>query len=80
MPVTMLQNRRFDARPDRIDYRDRLYNPPLVSLPEQSPDPEFIAEHLPSYTGNGLILDQGKWVTKSFANPAQQSIGPGGAT
>lgn len=60
MPVTMLQNRRFDARPDRIDYRDRLYNPPLVSLPEQSPDPEFIAAHLPSYTDNGLILDQGQ--------------------
>ncbi|MEN8174157.1 MAG: C1 family peptidase [Pseudomonadota bacterium] len=27
----------FDARPDRIDLRDRLYLPPLVSLPDQTP-------------------------------------------
>ena len=60
MPSTVMQQRRFDARPDRVDYRDREYQPPLVSLPECCPDPEFLAQHLPSYTASGLILDQGQ--------------------
>lgn len=58
MPSTVINNRTFDARPDRIDYRDRRYLPPLVSLPERFPDLEFIQEHLAQYTA-GLILDQG---------------------
>jgi hypothetical protein len=60
MPTIQVQNRTFDARPDRVDYRDRLYNPPLLSLLPQYPTPEFIAEHLAHYTNSGLILDQGQ--------------------
>jgi hypothetical protein len=60
MPTTVMQQRCFDARPDRVDYRDREYQPPLVSLPERFPDPAFIAQHLPHYTAAGLILDQGQ--------------------
>ena len=61
MPNGSETNRTFDARPDRIDYRDRIYNPPLVCLPEQYPPPEFIASHLADYTRkHKLILDQGQ--------------------
>jgi len=61
MPNSSETNRTFDARPDRIDYRDRIYNPPLVCLPEQYPPPEFIASHLADYTRkHKLILDQGQ--------------------
>ncbi len=61
MPSTPDANRTFDARPDRIDYRDRVYNPPLVCLPQQYPSPEFIENHLADYTRkHKLILNQGK--------------------
>lgn len=61
MPPKAIENRSFDARPDRVDLRDRVYNPPLVCLPEQYPDPAFIADHLADYTTkHKLILDQGK--------------------
>lgn len=60
MPSKVIQNRTFDARPDRIDYRDRIYNPPLVNLPDQFPAPGQIADYLTDYTdGCELILDQG---------------------
>lgn len=48
----------LDARPDRVDLRDRPYQPPLRSLPPQYPDPAFIAKHLTNYEHAGLILDQ----------------------
>jgi len=60
MPTIISHNRKFDARPDRIDYRDRRYLPPLVSLPEQFPEEQTVREYLPDYTKKGLILDQGK--------------------
>lgn len=61
MPTKITDNRTFDARPDRIDYRDRVYNPPLVCLPEQYPPGEFIETHLADYTKtHKLILNQGK--------------------
>ena len=50
----------LDARPDRPDLRDRLYQPPLVSLPHQYPPPEWIETYLPRYSKAGLILDQGE--------------------
>jgi len=31
------QNHRFDARPDRLDFRDLIYEPPLRSLPPVFP-------------------------------------------
>lgn len=60
MPTTTADGRTFDARPDRIDYRDRPYRPPLVSLPDCSPDPKFVDEQLPAYTAGELILNQGR--------------------
>ena len=50
----------LDARPDRPDIRDRIYQPPLVSLPPAYPPPKWISTHLPKYTKAGLILDQGE--------------------
>jgi hypothetical protein len=35
MPEKTYNERTFDARPDRIDLRDRLYQPKLVSLPSR---------------------------------------------
>ena len=49
--------RTFDARPDRVDYRDLPYRAALVSLPDRHPDPEFIGAHFGRY-GDTWILDQ----------------------
>ena len=57
MPKTTVSNRIIDARADRIDYHDRMYQPKLVSLPKRYPDLEFIAAHLDKY--KTLVLDQG---------------------
>src|SRR5262245_48022836 len=50
---------RLDARPDRIDFRDRPYLPPLRSIPPQYPSDKHIAAYLQGYTKDGMILDQG---------------------
>lgn len=52
-------SKRFDARPDRLDLRDRPYVPPLRSLPAVFPTDEQIAKLLPAYIGRDLVLDQG---------------------
>lgn len=49
----------LDARPDRVDFRDRNYRPPLVSLAPVFPDPAEIAAYLPIYHETSKILDQG---------------------
>jgi hypothetical protein len=54
---SMMSN--YDARPDRIDLRDREYRPPLISLPPQYPEPEKIHEYKKKYVDNGMILNQG---------------------
>jgi hypothetical protein len=65
MPTKVLFNgaRTFDARPDRIDFRDLLYRARLISLPDRYPSEELIADYLPTY--RGLVLDQGDtgWCT-----------------
>jgi hypothetical protein len=43
-----LEGRLLDARRDRLDLRDRLYTPPLASLPPVYPSPEAIAKFLPA--------------------------------
>lgn len=48
----------FDARPDRIDFRDRIYEPRLVSLPPEYPNGEMIHNYFEVYSKH-LILDQG---------------------
>jgi pimeloyl-ACP methyl ester carboxylesterase len=45
------------ARPDRVDFRDRLYSPPLRSLPPLWPPRDIIERNLESY--KDYILDQG---------------------
>ncbi len=54
------KNMVLDARPDRLDLRDREYQPRLRSLPLQYPSPEYIENFLPCYKQNELILDQGQ--------------------
>lgn len=49
----------LDARRDRLDLRDRLYLPPLASLPPQYPSDQVLKEYLASYIKADLVLDQG---------------------
>lgn len=49
----------LDARPDRLDLRDREYLPRLKSLPPEFPNGKEIECFLPNYQKNGLVLDQG---------------------
>ena len=49
----------LDARPDRLDLRDRPYLPPTRSLPTQFPDAQTLSKYLASYVKSRLILDQG---------------------
>ncbi len=54
------ENMVLDARPDRMDLRDREYRPHLSSLPSHYPSQQEIDTFLPSYKQNGLILNQGE--------------------
>ncbi len=58
MPKTTHRNQTFDARPDRLDLRDREYRPPLRSLPPQWPLNIHINKLLSCYTNDGMILNQ----------------------
>ena len=58
MPRITSNNRTFDARPDRIDLRDRVYQPKLKSLPDVYPPLDFVSGHLEPYAKK-LVLDQG---------------------
>jgi papain like protease len=60
MATSILFNRKFDARPDRIDFRDLPYRPRLVSLPEQYPSPADITRYFSSYRDAGMVLNQGQ--------------------
>lgn len=62
MPVnsSAYKNHVLDARPDRLDLRDREYRPHLQSLPKMFPKQEHIDLFLQCYKDNKLILDQGK--------------------
>jgi hypothetical protein len=57
---TTLQTAKFDARPDRLDFRDLRYAPPLRSLSPRWPDDAQVRAFLPSYVKAGLVLDQGR--------------------
>ncbi len=52
--------RTFDARPDRLDLRDRPYLPPVKSLPARYPSDQNLKKFLPKYIQHKLVLDQGK--------------------
>jgi hypothetical protein len=49
----------FDARPDRLDFRDLPYRPPLRSLEPRWPLEGDVGRFLPPYIESKLILDQG---------------------
>ena len=59
MPTSFTDRVTLDARPDRIDFRDREYRPPLVSLPDTFPSAHEISEFLPLYRKMKRVLDQG---------------------
>ncbi|MBL8702328.1 MAG: C1 family peptidase [Alphaproteobacteria bacterium] len=58
-PTNRINGKLLDARRDRLDLRDRPYQPPLRSLPDQFPNDEFLKRYLAAYIKAGLILDQG---------------------
>lgn len=60
MPKVKLNGKLLDARPDRIDLRDREYQPRLRSLPPEFPNPKQIKQYFSRYARAGLILDQGQ--------------------
>jgi len=49
-----------DARPDRIDLRDRSYQPPLRAIEPQYPPPEILGPAVALYLRHDMILDQGR--------------------
>lgn len=63
MPRTNLQldarKLTLDARPDRLDLRDRPYPPALGNLPFQFPDDAQVVGYLQAYADADLLLDQG---------------------
>jgi hypothetical protein len=60
MPTLMLNKRQFDARPDRVDFRDHYFRARLVSLEPEYPHPALIERYLTRYCEDGMILDQGE--------------------
>ena len=61
MPSKFVQalGKRLDARPDRLDLRDREFAPPVASLPARFPDDATVRTLLSAYVRAGLILSQG---------------------
>lgn len=53
------QLRGLDARPDRVDFRDREYQPRLRSLPPEYPTADLVDRFLPAYLDDKMILNQG---------------------
>ena len=56
--MVKVATRVFDARPDRLDFRDLPYRPPLRSLPPCFPE-TGLKPLVASYVAQGLVLDQG---------------------
>ena len=51
-------NYQLDARPDRIDLRDRSYQPPLKSLKPEYPPAGWVTDYFQMY--KDLVLNQGR--------------------
>lgn len=62
MPAKFVRSlgRTLDARPDRLDLRDREFTPAVISLPTAWPDNGTITRLFPKYCKAGLVLDQGE--------------------
>lgn len=54
-----MDGRKLDARPDRMDFRDLAYRPPLISLPSQFPSDAEVETFLKLYLASGSIRNQG---------------------
>jgi hypothetical protein len=54
------RTRTLDARPDRVDFRDRPYQPRVRSLPPRWPLDADVKRFIASYNAKELVLDQGK--------------------
>lgn len=50
----------LDARPDRLDLRDRTYTPRVACLPPRWPSDDDVGRFLKAYTASGRIRDQGQ--------------------
>ena len=48
----------LDARPDRIDLRDRSYHPPLISLSPEFPSADYVRNYFSKY--KSLVVRRGK--------------------
>lgn len=59
MPKKIYNNTTMDARPDRLDLRDREYRPPLHPIPQSWPLQEDIDRLFQKYIKNDMILNQG---------------------
>lgn len=53
------KSRNPDTRPDRIDIRDRVYQPPLRAIESEFPPPGLLVEAAERYLQDDMILDQG---------------------
>ncbi|MFZ6771722.1 C1 family peptidase [Undibacterium sp. SXout7W] len=49
----------LDARPDRLDFRDRTYAPRVCNLPPSFPEFSHFKRMLSAYVKAGLVLNQG---------------------
>ena len=58
MPKYSFKDRLLDARPDRLDLRDREYLPPLKSLPAAWPLKEDLERLFQRYRDCKMVLDQ----------------------
>jgi hypothetical protein len=54
------RTRTLDARPDRVDFRDRPYQPRVRSLPPRWPLDADVKKFIASYNTKELVLDQGE--------------------
>lgn len=61
MPKLVLDGRTVDARPDRVDFRDLEYRPPLRTLPRAWPDFQQFSADITQYCADGMVLHQGKY-------------------
>jgi hypothetical protein len=59
-PTPELNKRQFDARPDRIDFRNQYFRARLVSLEPEHPQPSLVERYLEKYCRDAMILDQGE--------------------
>lgn len=60
MPSKIMFQRKFDARPDRIDFRDLPYRSRLINLPDKYPSDAVIAKWFPVYSAAQMVLNQGE--------------------